>query len=306
MKKCAWIGIVLLLLAACNTLSREGVPPSPMSTVSSEDKAAATPAAQAESGGAPGAPTSRAADEVDRAAATGGETEKIPPKIIKTADINFRVDDYRKSRAAIGAILAANPAYIASEQESNNGYTLANTLVIRVEAGAFDRVVAELVKGAAYLQQKNITARDVTEEYVDITARLRTKKAVAAQYEELLKRAGSISDVLAVERELRTVREEIESTEGRLRYLSNQVAYSTINLYFYQNLDRAPDLEKGFWAQVGEALQGGWTAVRYLAIGAAYAWPLWLVIAVLVWLIRRAIRRHRAQKQPAASARSQS
>ena len=297
MKKTLLLAVMLLLVCACNQASRDAGPPVP---ISAEDKAAATAESQAGGGAPPGAPApaapARSSDEVSRAVTAAPEPEKIAPKIIKTADIRYRVDDYKKSRAAIGAIIAAHGAYIASERESNDAYTLSNTLVIRVESGSFDKLVEALVQGAAYLNYKNISVQDVTEEYVDITARLRTKRAVAEQYEALLKRAGSISEVLEVERELRQVREEIESTEGRLRYLSNQVAYSTITLNVYQNLEHAPDTEIGFWAQVRDGLAGGWTAVRYIAIGIAYLWPLWVVVAIVVWLIRRAIRRHRAKK----------
>ena len=296
MKKALLWTVMLLLVGACNQASRDAGPPVP---ISAQDKAAATAESQM-AGGAPGAPApaapTRTSDEVARAVTAAPEPEKISPKIIKTADIRYRVDDYKKSRAAIGAIIAAHGAYIASEREANDAYTLSNTLIIRMESGSFDKLVEALVQGAAYLNYKNISVQDVTEEYVDMTLRLKTKRAVADQYEALLKRAGSISEVLEVERELRQVREEIESTEGRLRYLSNQVAYSTITLNIYQNLEHAPDTEIGFWAQVRDGLAGGWTAVCYIAIAIAYLWPLWVVVAIVVWLIRRAVRKHRAKK----------
>ena len=73
------------------------------------------------------------------------------------------------------------------------------------------------------MQRKNVSVQDVTEEYLDIEARLKTKKEVEARYIEILKsKTKTVEDVLKAEEQIRIIREEIEAREGRLNYLKNQ------------------------------------------------------------------------------------
>ena len=76
-----------------------------------------------------------------------------------------------------------------------------------------------------------IDSQDVTEEYIDITARLKTKKELEARYLELLKKANKVEEIVSIEKEIGNLRSDIESIEGRLRYINNAVAYSTLDNY---------------------------------------------------------------------------
>lgn len=248
---------------------------------------------------APTADKSVSGDEMSVKAATvtpSAAGEKIPAKIIRNATVRYQVDDYRKSRPAIQKIVEAAGAYISSERESNNGYTLENILTIRVEGRNFDKLMEDLLTQSAYLNEKNVTASDVTEEFVDLEARLRTKVDVEQRYREILRQAGTIPDILAVERELRTVQEEIESAKGRLRYLQDQVSYSTITLTVYQKLDHEPEPGPGFFADLLQAVRGGWQLVLNIFLGLIYIWPILLLVAGFVWLLRRYRRRKKAAR----------
>jgi hypothetical protein len=81
---------------------------------------------------------------------------------------------------------------------------------------------------------ETVTTRDVTEESMDLEARLKTQRALEAQFLTILKEAKSVSDALAVHKELGQVRGEIERLEGKQRLLQNQIALSTITLRFEQ------------------------------------------------------------------------
>jgi len=222
--------------------------------------------------------------------------KKIPAKIIKTANLEIRVEDYLSSRKTIQQKIAARQGYLQSEQETNDGYRLQNSLTIRVETEQFDTLVEDLAKVGSYIHNKNITAQDVTEEFVDLEARLKTKREVEQRYLDILRRANSIPDILSVEGALRHIREEIEAKEGRLRYLSDQVGYSKIHLVMYQQLDHRIEPGPGFWSKIWQGLQGGWDALLVVLIGLAYLWPLWLIIGLIIWWIRRAVQKRRARK----------
>ena len=70
----------------------------------------------------------------------------------------------------------------------------------------------------------------MTEEYIDLEARLRAQRALEAQFLEIMKTANKVSDALEVQRELANVRSEIERVEGRRRFLENQSSLSTIKV----------------------------------------------------------------------------
>ena len=106
--------------------------------------------------------------------------------------------------------------------------------IIRVPAAQFDRLVERLEKGSGEVLFKDISARDVTEEFVDLEIRLANKRKFADRYAELLKKAVSVKEILEIEENIRKIEEEIESTEGRLRYLSDQVAFSKLTLTLTQ------------------------------------------------------------------------
>ncbi len=98
---------------------------------------------------------------------------------------------------------------------------------LRVPAARFREAVAKLGAYGA-VTNRNIEAQDITEEYMDLELRLTNARAIRKRLEELLEKAKDVKDTLEVEKELNRVREEIERLEGRINYLSKQVAFSTI------------------------------------------------------------------------------
>ena len=129
-------------------------------------------------------------------------------------------------------------------------------MVIRVSSDRFDQLVVDLTSVAARVEHKNIEALDVTEEYLDIQTRLKNKREVESRYRAILKQAKTIEEILKVEEHIRAVREEIESKEGRLKYLNDRIAYSTVNLsiYKYHNEIYRPS----FFSRLADGFRGGW------------------------------------------------
>ena len=247
-------------------------------------------------------PSASANDETD-IKDNPAATEKIPQKIIKTAEVSCQVAKYEESRKKILSVIAAHKGYVSSEDQSTNGYNLNNTMVIRVDAPEFDVLLDELLKEAVYVEYKKINASDVTEEFVDINARLKSKRDAEEQYTQILKKANTINEILEVQQYLRTIREEIESLEGRLRYLNDKVSYSTITLSFYEKISDVP-VEPGstFLSRLTDALSWGWHGLLAFFIGIIYVWPLWVILAISLYIVIRIVkrsRRRRMQKQAA-------
>jgi len=211
---------------------------------------------------------------------------KVERKIIKESWIRFEVEKYAEAMVEIKGIISEHHGYISQENESSSDYSLNNSLSIRVPAGDFDALVDKLVTVAVKVDSKSINARDVTEEFIDIEARLNTKREVEKRYLALLNDARTITDILAVEEKLRIIREEIESKEGRLKYLNDQVSLSTIHLDVYQELTFEPGFK--FLKKIGTALKGGWKGLLKVLVGLIHIWPLLIIVTVvLIWLNRR-------------------
>ncbi|MDR2691715.1 MAG: DUF4349 domain-containing protein [Dysgonamonadaceae bacterium] len=98
----------------------------------------------------------------------------------------------------------------------------------------FELLLDRIAQNAKKLDSKNITVSDLTEEFIDIEARIKTKKELENRYKELLKQANKVEEIVAIEKEIGNLRTDIESIEGRLKYLKDKVSYSTLNVVFYE------------------------------------------------------------------------
>jgi hypothetical protein len=152
-------------------------------------------------------------------------------KIIKSADMALLVRNIDESAAQVTALrvrFGGEPGN-ASFNEYMPGMKTAD-MTIWVPSVHFDEALAEVKKLALRVERENIEVSDVSAQYVDLTARLKNLHSAEAQYVEIMKRAGKISDVLEVTRELNNTRAQIESIQGQLDYLSRQVALSAIHM----------------------------------------------------------------------------
>jgi uncharacterized protein DUF4349 len=155
--------------------------------------------------------------------------------IIRTGTASIRIDSLEPALAAVRALAARVGGYVANTavQAGNAQYRQA-TLEVKAPAGRFDDLVAGL-QPLGKVEAVNVTAEDVGEEFVDVSARVANAKRLESRLIDLLAtRTGRLQDVLSVERELARVREEIERYEGRLRYLRTRAATSSLSITVHE------------------------------------------------------------------------
>lgn len=175
-------------------------------------------------------------------------------KIIRDAYLRFETRDLNKTYQETLDLVKKYNGYLQSD-ESGKGYQEINrSLVIKIPNTHFQSMIDALSGSVSYFDTKRISAKDVTEEFVDIEARLLAKRTLEARYMELLSKAQNVKDILEIERELANIREEIEARQGRLNYLQSQVAYSTIRMEFYKR-----DAETGITQSYGNKM---WNAIK--------------------------------------------
>ena len=201
-------------------------------------------------------------------------------KLIKTGNLTIESKHIEKSKSNLDVALKSLDGYYDNEQFSKSDYEFRYSLTVRVPAKNFDRVLQVINHGDDEIISKNIKARDVSAEYVDLETRLKSKRAYLERYEDFLSRAKSMDELLQIQEKIRALIEEIESQEGRLQFLDDQVGYSTLDIELYKTISH-PDSateEPGFWENAKESIANGWSGVVVLFLGLLSIWPLLLIL----------------------------
>src|SRR5690606_21198716 len=179
---------------------------------------------------------------------------------------------------SIKALVIGYEGYISNMRFSNNTYQKENSFTIKVPKNNFDKLMDSLSPVAEFIDHIEIASKDVTEEYMDVETRLKTKLEVKARYEEILRNnAKTVKDILETEEKLSIIQEEIEVAQGRLKYMVNRISFSTINVILYETVEykEQPDVYKRtFGSEITEALSSGWNLIKNIFLGIIYIWPL--------------------------------
>ena len=217
--------------------------------------------------------------------------EKIEQKIIKSGDLRFETSDMEETYDAVHQLIKKYKAIVQSDSEDKDDYTFSRYLTLRIPNEHFDNFIKDLSKGVDYFDRKNISIQDVTEEYVDVASRIKTKKALEARYLELLNKANKVSEMLEIERELATIREEIEAKEGRLKYLQNKVSMSTINIEFYKAMERKAGARVSFGTKFVNAIKSGFNGISTFFLWVIEVWPFIIILVALIYFIRKRFKK---------------
>lgn len=220
----------------------------------------------------------------------------IPKKIIKEAALRYTTRDFKRTHEELTAIIARFGGEIISEQQSRSEMAQQTQMEIRVPSVKFDSCLNALASADETLLEKNITSKDVTEEYVDVSARMKARKEIEQRYLDILKQARNVEDVLKVEEQLKTIREEVEAAQGRLQYIDHNVSMSLIHISFYQAFSNTTPQGPGFFSRILFSVKDGWNSVLTALISFTALWPVWIVTFVLFIIIRRYRKRRRLAK----------
>ncbi len=172
----------------------------------------------------------------DRQAATQGTAQQVAPSmLIRTGAASIEVDRLDPAIIKVRQLAAQLGGYVANSSISGGRDQIRSaTLELKIPAARYDQAVSGL-GGIGRVESVNTNVEDVGEEFVDITARVANSKRLEERLVGLLAtRTGKLEDVLAVERELARVREEIERYEGRIRFLRTRAAVSTLSVTVHE------------------------------------------------------------------------
>lgn len=217
-------------------------------------------------------------------------------KIIYEADASLIVKDFAQLEAKLPELAKENQGYLSEvEIDRTRGEYLSGRWVVRIPVDKYDRFLESLGE-LGVLERFGQTAQDVTEEFVDLEARIANKQRLEERIVDLLKKSeGDIKDVIEVERELARVRSEMETMQGRLRFLQNRTSLTTIRIHAVERKDYVPPQAPTLLGRVGEAWGESLSGMRQFGEGLLVALTFctpWLILAMVVlapviWYFRR-------------------
>ena len=228
----------------------------------------------------------------------GDKSTVSKKKIIKDGYISVKTNDINVSKKGIDKLLKTLNAYYESEDLQNNDQTISYDLKIRVPADNFENLISSIENGKDEIKSKSIQARDITEEYVDIETRLTNKREYLKRYKELLTKAATVKDIIAIEENIRTLQEEIESKEGRLKFLSDQVSFSTLNINIYHDkvFVYKPEPQDKFSERIKKSMSNGWTSIVGFVLWVISIWPFLFLVFAGNFVIKRILKKRKSSQ----------
>ena len=235
---------------------------------------------------------------------TGDSLPSSTNKVIYTAEVYLQVKDLKMTNKIIEDKAEKLGGYLVESQmylEGDENFTA--TLTVRIPEANFNQFLAEVEKLAIKVQQRNVRGSDVSEEYVDLESRLASKQAVEKRLLEFMQKAETTEDLLKISTDLARVQEEIETITGRLKFLDNRIAFSTVTLSLSENKIKVPELENSDLNTWEKTKKQFITSVNFILAASSGAVvvligniPIFILIGILVGMIFYFIKRKKKQE----------
>ena len=241
-------------------------------------------------------------------------SQAVARKIIRNGNLTLEVSSPTETQSRIFSIAETRGGFVVTSEMSQQDTddkskpTQSVTLVVRVPALQFEQAMTEIRSAATRILQDKRTGQDVTEEFIDLEARIKNQRALEGQFLEIMKRATKVEEALDVQRQLAAVRTEIEKIEGRRRFLENQATLSTINV----TLQTPTQIVNatGFWYGIRSAFSDGIDAAAAIILALIRVVVALLPILILIVLpaaliarffVKRVRRGRRTQEEVKAA-----
>ncbi|MGM0879569.1 MAG: DUF4349 domain-containing protein [Bacillota bacterium] len=309
--KSVWFGAaiitVLAILAGCSSgnggMSNSNSGPANKSAVS-EAMSESPAASSGESLKADAKSDAEGADGTDQAAGggfaseTASGTEGFNQKIIYTAALSMQVDELAAAATSLRNVIQQSGGYILQFQDTRHDGEIGASYTIKVPAAGFMSFIDRVEQIDHREFERNIGGKDVSEEYVDLESRLKARLLVEERLLSMMDKAVKADDLLKFSQQLSEVQEDIERIKGRIRYLDNNVSFSTVELRMYQtdqSIKQAAINNPHLGGRMSDALAGSTEIVldglKLLLVILAGALPVAVLLAVIavpaLWFLRR-------------------
>jgi hypothetical protein len=249
-------------------------------------------------------PVANAVADVPARAQQAATPAPMPRMIIRTANMKILVDDTAKAVDAVTQAVEGAGGYVSGSHIWRDGELLRATLTLRMPGDKLTSTLAAIRGLAKRVENETISSEDASQEYVDLESQLRNLEATEVELRELMtairKNAKKAQEVLEMSQQLSAIRSQIEQIKGRMRYISQVAAMSTVTLEVAPDLIQQPVVEPGWQPVVivkdaSRALVGVLQSVATTAIWfVIYVLPILGMLLLVLFFAWKVIRRQRA------------
>ncbi|HMG33812.1 MAG TPA: DUF4349 domain-containing protein [Blastocatellia bacterium] len=237
-------------------------------------------------------------------------TQAADRKIIRNADLTIETNSPTDGLRRVTSIAESNGGFVVTsdfkhiDSAPQARPTQTVTVVARVPSSRFDAALSQIHDIDGHVIGEKISGQDVSEEYLDLEARLRTKRALEAQFLEIMRQARKVSDALEVQSELADVRTDIERLEGRRRFIENQAELSTITATLQMPQPIVVATTTGFSHSVKQSFGDAVDVASWIVLTVIQTIIVLIPVAVLIglpgWVAFRILRRRFQSTKQAA------
>ena len=222
------------------------------------------------------------------AGVTASRLPSVGPSVIKTGNVRIEVPsgDFRQSVQEVVSIASRYPGGFVLSTSIEGGEARFGTVVVRVPARNFERALAE-IEGLGRVKSENVTGQDVTQEFIDLEARLRNFRSQEAVLLRLMDKANTVTDTIRVQGELQGVQLEIERLTGQLRYLEDQTSLATLTVSLAEAGAVTPRPAGALQRAWEQALENSLGVVAAVIVGAGVVIPIAFLVLIAVLIIRQ-------------------
>jgi hypothetical protein len=212
--------------------------------------------------------------------------QNIERKLIKRGNVNIEVQNLKNAQESVEKWCKDFGGYIESFSENTNSANFN----LRIPSVKFDEALNSVGEFGT-VKSKNISTQDVSEQFYDLQGRLATKKIMQERLQKYLTQAKDVKDMLQIEKELNNTISEIESMEGRMKRLSGQIEYSSVNIFLelpYRTSDEGfvwPDFLQGFREFLSNCVDFFVGLFGIMVYAIVFGVPIIAILAFLYWLL---------------------
>lgn len=235
---------------------------------------------------------------------TAEQTKSVRPanpsadakKVIQTGSLSIDTGNLASTEEQIMSLVSEKNGSTdrINVVQDNNGQRRA-TYTLRVPQGSLQKLVDSIANlPDCIVRQKTIGSQDVSEEYIDIQARLENMQRQESRLRELLARANTVDEVLKVENEITRVRTQLDAATGKLKALANRIELSTLQL-------SVREVSGGYWSTYGAKLKhafyDGIIAAGNVLLGMITVGLGMIPLAGAFWAVRKLWKRRKSAKE---------
>lgn len=238
-------------------------------------------------------------DQSDGAIAKG-DISKSDRKIIYTANLRIEVKDYQQTESEMQKQVADRDGYVVSSNRNEDTENAATTgqLTVRIPQASFREFVQLVEDGSSKVLESSVSGEDVTEEYVDLKSRLKSKEVVEERLLSFMEKAERTEDLLSISDDLATVQESIEEITGQMKYLENKTDLATVTIEIQEHnvtISGMNDKDLNTWEKTKQQFMNSInfliSVLSSLFVFIAGSLPVIILFAIIVWIVFMVMRK---------------